>query len=705
MRVTTGVFDMFLNPLLTMVGFAERDIRPDGAGQVQVGELLQIAVARQRGQAPNWVPVALGLGVCVYFALRFEPSFWAFGAAGLFCALVFGLGVWMGALWRPVIFAPMFIVAGGLIAALQVHSAAAPVLGYRYYGPIEGRIIDIDRSQSGAVRLTLDQVVLEWTAPGRTPERVRVSLHGDQRWFDARHGDIVILTGHLSPPSGPVEPGGYDFRRAAWFDRLGAVGYTRTPVLMLAPRGQGGFALQDLRAGIARSAAQHMPERTAGFAAAILTGDRSSLSQQDIAALRATNLAHLLAISGMHMGLLTGCVFFALRGALALWTRAALHLPIKKLAAIGAIAAGAFYLALSGGSVATVRAFIMVCVMFAAVLLDRRAITMRSVAVAAVLVIVMTPVEVLGPGFQMSFAATAALVWAFGVSGPWVGRLPKWMRPIAALVVSSGVAGLATAPFGAAHFNVIAHFGLLANLLAVPVMGLIVMPSAIVMAVLSLFGLESIGFALMHLGLAWILFVAEWVAALPHGTRMVIAPAPAVLPLVTLAMCLMCLGVGWLRWGAVPVTAAALAVWGATERPAILISDTGALMGVMTNGQRALTKASGDGFSAQTWLENDGDPREQAAAYDPALGVGTRRFAAFVGDQRVALVSGKTALADLADCGGATVLITNVVDEAARPCDVYDTRRLRITGAIAIDHTGRIVTVRDLTGTRPWTGQ
>ena len=127
------------------------------------------------------------------------------------------------------------VIRRSTLGALRAHVVAGPVLGFRYYGAVEGRIVNIDRSASDAVRLTLDRVVLERTAPDRTPHRVRVSLHGTQGWIDPVPGLRVMMTAHLSPPSGPTEPGGFDFRRMAWFDRLGAVGYTRTPVLAVAP--------------------------------------------------------------------------------------------------------------------------------------------------------------------------------------------------------------------------------------------------------------------------------------------------------------------------------------------------------------------------------------------------------------------------------------------------------------------------------------
>ncbi len=196
-----------------------------------------------------------------------------------------------------------------------------------------------------------------------------------------------------------------------------------------------------------------MAVQTGDFDAALMTGDRSGIGEEVAARLRASNLAHLLAISGLHMGLLTGVVFVAARIGLNLWPAAALRLPVKKIAALVALLAGAAYLALSGGSVSTLRAFVMVGVMYAALLIDRRAITLRAVAIAALIILLLRPEELLGPGFQMSFAATIALV---GVYARWpvVGRrLPDWARPIAAVVFSSLIAGAATAPFAAAHFN------------------------------------------------------------------------------------------------------------------------------------------------------------------------------------------------------------------------------------------------------------
>ncbi|CAN0477463.1 unnamed protein product, partial [Hapterophycus canaliculatus] len=225
-----------------------------------------------------------------------------------------------------------------------------------YYGAIEGRIVGIDRSSSDAVRLTLDQVRLDDVR--NTPRRVRIALHGDQAVMDPQPGAIVFTTGHLSPPGGAAEPGGFDFQRHAWFQSIGGVGYTRVPVLLLEPPADGVAPLFTLRMTMSAAIQAQIPGQPGAFAAAVLTGDRSGLSQGSTQDMRDSNIAHLLAISGLHMGLLTGFVYTALRMALALIPAIALRYPIRKWAAVVALLSGAFYLALSGGNVATERAFI-----------------------------------------------------------------------------------------------------------------------------------------------------------------------------------------------------------------------------------------------------------------------------------------------------------------------------------------------------------
>ncbi|SLN16284.1 ComEC/Rec2 family competence protein [Roseisalinus antarcticus] len=665
---------------------------------------LSASLLSQRGQLFGWVPVGLGTGIGLYFALRVEPGAPAYAAL----ALVTLAGFWAARREGPVLsclgWAAMLVAGGLCLAGLRAHAVAEPVLGFRYYGAIEGRIVKIDRSASDAVRLTLDRVVLERMSRARTPTRVRVSLHGEQGFIAPVPGMVVILTGHLSPPSGPVEPGGFDFRRMSWFSGLGAVGYTRTPVLMLSGA-EPDPALWIYRVRMALSAA--MQDRMAGeagaFAAAVTTGDRSAMPARTLEALRASNLAHLLAISGLHMGLLTGFLFALTRYGLALVPWVALRFNTKKAGAVLALLAGAGYLALSGGNVATERAFIMVGVMLVAVLFDRRALTLRAVAVAAVIVLIRRPEELTGPGFQMSFAATTALVAVFGgLRGVRIG--PRWLQPVISVVLSSLIAGLATAPFAAAHFNQVSHYGLVANVLSVPVMGAVVMPAAVLAAVLAPLGLAGIGLWVMELGLRWILAVAKTVSGWEGAISHVVAPGDGVLPLLAIGALWVILWRGRLRWGGLAPLCLAAALWSQAERPALLVADTGGLVGVMTPEGRALSKPKGDGFSAEIWLENDGAPMAQDAAHD--LGAIRRGDLADVGPLRVLHVTGKRALAAVEGCGGADILVTNVDETGERPCVMLDLLALRAAGAVAghVEGAGlRLVTSRGTTGHRLWT--
>lgn len=696
-----------------MVPLALRHTQQRGGEQVRLTATLRDILIAQRGHLFGWVPVCLAVGIGGYFSLRFEPT-WGMVGAGLVLALLCaGCAQVVHRMWHPVLLCVALICSGVGLAKWRTDSVAAPVLTFRYYGPIEGRVVGMDRSRSDALRLTLDQVRLSRIAPERMPARVRISVLGSLPDVPVVPGQVVMTTGHLSPPSGPAEPGGYNFQRHAWFVQLGGVGYTRNPLLRAEPADLNAWALRvfDARMAISRAVQAALPGEPGAFAAAIMSGDRSGMGQQTLANLRAANLAHLLAISGLHMGLLTAFVFAALRLLLVLIPGIGVRLPVKKLAACGALVAAAGYLALSGGNVATQRAFIMVAVMLVAILLGRRALTLRAVAMAAIIVLILRPEALTGPGFQMSFAATVALVAAFA----WLRKfdqsaLPRWFRSGLAVFVSSLVAGLATAPIAAAHFNQVSHYGLIANLLSVPLMGAIVVPAAVVAACAAPLGLGWIPLMIMGWGLSWILWVAETVSGQPGALSHVATPGDMVLPLIAFGFLWLVLWQGRLRMAGLMAMAMAGVIWAQTTRPDILVAQSGGLMGLMTDQGRALSRPRGDGFAASVWLENDGAPVSQDIAGTRAgITRGTRWFQANLGGWDVVQVSGKTALAALNGCDGADILLSNQADAADRPCLVLDETLLRTTGSVAFtlqeDGSLHVTTAQDVTGTRPWNAQ
>ena len=673
-------------------------------------------IEEERGRLLHWAPLFLGAGIGLYFSLKSEPTALVYAGVMVLvgaCVLITRFWPWgVG----PIAMAACLAGLGFCLGGARAHYVAAPVLDFRYYGPVEGRIVKIDRSQSDAVRLTLDRVRLDDVGPTKHATIVRVSLHGDQGFLTPAIGQRIAMTAHLSGPNGPVEPGGFDFQRMAWFRGIGAVGYTRVPALLLAPPEPGiTLAVSRLRQTISAWVRGVLPGETGAFAAAITTGDRSTMGKDTINALRASNLAHLLAISGLHMGLLTGFIFQAARMVLSLWQGLALRYPIKKLAACITILCGGFYLALSGGNIATERAFIMVATMFVAILFDRRALSLRAVAMAALIVLTLHPEALVEPGFQMSFAATTALVAVFGwlrdrARSDDVWRAPKWSRPVLAVVISSFVAGMATAPFGAAHFNQVSHFGLLANLLSVPVMGALIMPLAVLAALLSAIGLGWVPIKLMGPPIDWIIGVARFVSSLDGATGQVPAPPDAVLPLVALGGIFATLLTRRARLLALPPIAAAALVWAQATRPPILISATGGLVGIMTEAGRDLSKPRGESFAALSWLENDGDAADQETAFSRAgLSGEAGHLTAEIDGAVLVHLTGRGAGDRVSDaCAKADIVVLSGKPTGTPPagCTVMDRKSLSETGAIALwPEAGsfRVDTARVRAGDRLWT--
>jgi competence protein ComEC len=670
-------------------------------------------LAEARGHLFVFAPVAMAAGIGAWLGLETEPGLWLHLGAAL-AALAGAAGLARGPEPMRVPAAAVLCAAVGVLAcALRAERVEAPVLGFRYHGPVEGIVVGVDRSHSDRLRVTLAEVRLEDVAPDRTPARVRVAFHGDAEGARPEPGSRIRLVAHLAPPEGPVEPGGFDFRRMAWFRGLGALGYTRTPPEILAPPGPGEARINRLREAITLHLLDAIGGDAGGVAAALTTGDRSGIGQATTEALRASNLSHLLSISGLHMGLITAFVFGAVRSAIACVPPLALRVPGKKVAAVVALAAGAFYLLISGGNVATERAFVMVSVFLGAVLLDRRAISLRSVAIAAIIILIAQPEALVDPGFQMSFAATAALVAAFAVlRGRVSARRIHWaLRPIAVTLFTSAVAGWATAPIAAAHFNRVAEYGLLANVLSVPIVGTFVMPAAVVAAVLAPLGLEAPALWVMEQGIVWVLWVADFVAGLEGAVTAVIEPPGWLLPAIALAGVWV---IGWpgrARWIGAAVAALCLLPWAMAQRPAVLVSADGGLVGIMGPQGRVLSAERGAGFTADAWLESDGDLATQAEAAmreGPFAGPRTdRRFA--LGEWRIAVLKGARAPQALGPaCAEADLVIiaARVWPDVPAGCRVIDQRLLARTGALAVtlEADGALRLHATLTDRRRWSG-
>ncbi|MCB1476549.1 MAG: ComEC/Rec2 family competence protein [Rhodobiaceae bacterium] len=543
---------------------------------------------RQSDRFFLWLPVLLAAGAAFYLGAESEPDAVIF--ACLFCILAFAaflLRNRFGAFLLSV--ASAAVCAGVLLASFASARHADETLLSQRVGPVEikATIAAIDRFASGRQRALLE---LEG-APEGLPSSVRVSWRGEGYYLA---GERIAARVILLPPPDEAVPGGYNFRREAFFQGFGAVGYTLGAPDRLADPAPDrlSFKIERTRNRIADRIMAALPGNSGAIAAALLTGKRSAIDEDTTEALRVAGLGHLLAISGLHMVLVSGIVFFTLRLLLVLIPGIALRYPIKRIAAIGAIIAATAFLVVSGASIATVRAYIMLLIMLVAVIADRPAISLRNLALAAILIIALHPEAVAGASFQMSFAATTALIaayeassalryrWFEGTARNWPGRaLGLAGGFVIAILFTTLVAGLATSIFGAFHFNRTTPFSLLANMAAMPVVTLIVMPFGVFALALMPFGVDWPAWQAMGWGIDTVSRIATAVADLDGADLMVRSFPLATLVIITLGGLWLCLWRGRVRLAglAAIVLGLAAAIW-STDRPAALIDRDGYLV-------------------------------------------------------------------------------------------------------------------------------
>lgn len=606
------------------------------------------ALAAERERWILWRAAALAYGAAAYFALPDMPGAAAFWAA-LCLAAVAGGALMLRAGTVPAFLGGLLLAAavGAGAADFRVRMVEAPVIADRL-GPVSvsGRILEAEGGPGGPFRVTLGHLAIDRLTPEDTPHKIRVTSRIEKTAPPV--GSRIETRAILLPPPEPAAPGAFDFGRQAYFQRLGAVGFTVAPMDAAREGNAGntlGARIGRLRQALSQRIQDGLEGRRGALAAALITGDRGALDPADVEALRAAGLGHLLAISGLHMAMVGGLIFFALRFLLAAWEYGALRYPIKKWAAGAALIGSLAYLVISGASIPTQRACVMIGLMFVAIILDRPALSMRLVAVAATLILLMRPEAVLEPGFQMSFGAVIALI----AVAEWTARRPRGDEPetyssrpqgrVAAIAgklvkgaggvaLTSGVAGLATAPFAVFHFQRLARFGLAANMIAIPVMGLVVMPAAIAAVCLMPLGAEGPALTVMGWGLGIILWAAHGVADWPMATASHGAWPGSALALMGAGLLWLCLWARPWRWAGLGLAALAM-FWAQTGRPPdILIDAEARLVAVRgADGDLYLTTDRRARFEAEMWLRRDGSsvqPEEQVLGAAAPAGYGSR---------------------------------------------------------------------------------
>jgi competence protein ComEC len=613
-------------------------------------ERFEEFIAAQRPNWPGWAAILLGAGIALYFSLPVEPRSWI-GPAAISAAAVLAFLVRRQQLVLMGVVALLIGSIGFSVACWRTAWVAAPQLNRSLYrADVTGRVVEVEL-YPGSLRVTLDDLAISTAKEGALdasvlPARVRIKLAKASE--EIQIGDWIKVVADLQPPAPPAMPGAFDFRRQAYFERLGGVGFSLQPVVKIeAGQAYGSpiAALLDwfdaLRLSIGRRIQAELPGATGAMGMALIVGNQTALRADDVQAMRDSGLAHLTSISGLHIGLAAGIFFFGVRALLALVPPIALRFDIKKWAAVLALFGAFFYAGLAGMPVPTQRALVMTGVFFCAILLDRSPISMRVIAFAAIVVLLLSPEALVGASFQMSFAAVLGLVRVFdggrrqfaalrriGRDAPdlfgrifgWGERCAVWLGT---LMLTSLIASVMTAPYAAYHFNRLTLYGIAANMLAVPLTGFWIMPLAVLALLAMPFGLEHWPLVMMGWGCDLIIAIAQWVADWQGAVFLIPAMPIAGLLLASFGLIWLCLVIGRWKWlGAAFLTIGCLSPL--TQRPPDLLAfasgQSSRLVAVLgPDGEYRFSSTRAAKIAAETWMRSNAQEKRLAFPAPPSI--------------------------------------------------------------------------------------
>ncbi|MBI1775808.1 MAG: ComEC/Rec2 family competence protein [Proteobacteria bacterium] len=696
-------------------------------GASAVAGLLRHLAAEGERRA-LWAPVFFGAGIGLYFALPVEPPLWL-GLAAAAGAIALAVALRRRPGWREAALALALSAGGFALASVNSWERSTPMLQRRMGPvPVTGRVIDIDTREKGWSVIIAPDPLPGLTA-GEQPPRIRV--HIPARSDELNPGDRIRLKAMLFPVPAQTLPEGRDLQREAYFARIGAVGYSfggarhdleeaSGEVSLAEPAGGFQQWLIQLRTEMTRRIATVLPGSAGGVASALITGKRGAIAEEVKQAFRDSGLSHLLAIAGLHLGLVGGFVFFAVRALLALVPYVALRYSIKKIAAAVVLAVLVCYLMISGSSIPTQRAFVMNGLLFAAILVDRLRISMRVCAIAAFFVLAISPSSLVGVSYQMSFGAVVALIAVYESFGQRLGRMlhggsvgGKVLGYVAGVVVTTIVATVGTDPYSIYHFHRLALYSPLANAVAVPLSAVWTLPWGVVACMLMPLGLEQWALVPMGWGIDVTIFVAQWVSALPGNVWLMPRLPAGGLLLISMGGLWLCLwNQAWRWWGVAPIVLGLFSMT-LTRPPDIVIADGARMIAVRAaDGRYLVNAAPGERLYQAALAEETGEALapwpKPGEAQDSRLDCAGARCIYSAHGQRVAVVIGSDGLPR--DCRGFDAIVSSVpagfrCRSAVPIVDRFDSWRLGGVG-LWLDRRGIVVeSANESRGTRPWVPQ
>ncbi|WP_324750041.1 ComEC/Rec2 family competence protein [Sphingomonas sp. LY54] len=684
----------------------------------RIGERLETVLDAERNQLPLWLPVGLGSGIATWFWLP-DTAAWTAFLLALGALLLGGLAI--GGSTRTGKALALFALAAALGCGLiwwKAERVAAPRLDHPRMAEVTARIESAQRLPAkSALRLVVTP------ADPALAARLRITVDEEDVVPGLDPGETIRFRAWLMPPAPMAVPGAYDFARVAWFQRIGGTGRA-LDLAVVAPAEERGWRarLADWRQRLADHIAARVAGGEGGIAVALATGDQGAMPEADAEAMRRSGLAHLLSVSGLHLTAVVGAVMLLTLKLLALSPTLALRFRLVLVSAAAGALAGIAYTLLTGAEVPTIRACIAALLVLIGIALGREALTLRLVAVGALVVLLFWPESLAGPSFQLSFAAITAIVALH--EHPRVKALlarrdeggpQKVGRFLLALVLTGLAVEVALAPIALYHFHRTGLYGALANVVAIPLTTFVIMPLEALAMLLDLAGLGARVWWLTERALGWLLGLAHATAAAP-GAVASLAPMPAG------AFALMIGGGLWLalwrsRWrrlGLFPCVAGA--AWAMATPPAdLLVTGDGRHVAVRASeGTLAILRPRAGDYVRDLLAETSASQAEPleldrlpvaACSRDLCiadLGREGRRWRLLATRSRDMVPIEALVHA----CAEADIVVSDRrLPRTCRPRWLKaDRTLLRRTGGLAftLGEVGRVATVADRVGRHPW---
>jgi len=554
-------------------------------------------------------PMFICAGIGLYFSLNYEPSL-KFSIL-CFCICLFLLVITRKLYSAKIITAALCFAAFGFAAAkISEVESNTKVIGFRLSDTVvNGEISDIEFT-GNRTRIVLDNPRIDGLKPDKHPRRIRLSIRNHSN--DITVGDSIRVRATIFPPPAAARVGGYNPSLGMYFKSIGATGYNLDDIEIITHQQTANLTtyIQNIRHDLTKTIMRQSsyPENT--IIAALITGEQRMVPDDINNAYRAAGIMHILSISGFHIGLIAGLVFWLSRSIMALFPYLALHHPIKKYASVISLICTVLYLLISGLQVPAVRSFIMVAVMMLAIIADRKAISMRNVVIAAIIILCYSPESLLTPGFQLSFAATISLVAFYESIAPHIASFFHQrsiiMKPVYYLLMinlTSMIAGTVTAPFVIYHFNQVNAYGILGNLFAIPLSSFVIIPFAI-LALLPT-GLSELFFSITERAIFIMNILAEKVAELSGSQINVIAPTSYGIIAIAAGLYFLCIWPTRARYfGLIIAGIGAITAW-FNPQPDFIANEDSALLN-LHNGSVVWLKGGEEGYAYERWMASLG---------------------------------------------------------------------------------------------------